>query len=250
MVTDDQTGGRGRLGRDWVSQPGKDLTFSVLLRPSLAPARAHLLSLAAALAVAETLETIPGLEGQVGVKWPNDVLLGGRKVCGILVEGSMDSDRLHWAVAGIGLNVNSDSAAFARGAGPEALQEWTGRPEPVSLGHSWAPHLARAPLLAQLLARLSERWSAVEGGDLLPVCGSATFSGAWRWRCSRVRRPTRRSWPARRPASVKRGSYSCARPTAGTVQVFAGDVTCGAAGKRRAGKPVRGIGLTGVARAY
>ena len=168
LVTDDQTGGRGRLGRDWVSQPGKDLTFSVLLRPALAPARAHLLSLAAALAVAETLETIPGLEGQVGVKWPNDVLLGGRKVCGILVEGAMDSDRLQWAVAGIGLNVNSDPAAFTRGARPETLQQWAGRPEPVSLGHFLGTDLARAPLLAQLLTRLTERWRDVEGGDLLP----------------------------------------------------------------------------------
>jgi BirA family transcriptional regulator, biotin operon repressor / biotin---[acetyl-CoA-carboxylase] ligase len=166
VVTDEQTGGRGRLGRGWVSQPGRDLTFSVLLRPALAPARAHLLSLAAALAVAETLETIPGLEGQVGIKWPNDVLLGDRKVCGILVEGSMDSDRLHWAVAGIGLNVNSDPGAFTRGVGAEALQEWAGRPEPASLSHALATNVPRAPLLAQLLARLTERWRDVEGGDL------------------------------------------------------------------------------------
>ena len=133
VVTDDQTGGRGRLDRTWGSDAAKTLTFSVLLRPSLAPGQAHLLSLAAALAVAEMLEALPGLEGRVAVKWPNDVLVGDEKVCGILLEGSMDADRLQWAVAGIGLNVNSASVcsgARSRAGGGEGVE---GRPPPVSL---------------------------------------------------------------------------------------------------------------------
>jgi BirA family biotin operon repressor/biotin-[acetyl-CoA-carboxylase] ligase len=167
MVTDEQTGGRGRLERTWWSEAGRDLTFSVLLRPSLAPTQAHLLSLAAALAVAEVLETLPGLEGRVAVKWPNDVLLGDEKVCGILLEGSMDFDRLHWAVAGIGLNVNST---------PSALVAARPRPRPVSLRECLGYDVPRAPLLAALLARLTRRWIDLEDrGD--PGPGAPTRPG-------------------------------------------------------------------------
>jgi biotin-[acetyl-CoA-carboxylase] ligase BirA-like protein len=162
VVTDEQTGGRGRLERTWTSEAGRDLTFSVLLRPSLAPAQAHLLSLAAALAVAEVLETLPGLDGRVAVKWPNDVLLGDEKVCGILLEGSMDVDRLHWAVAGIGLNVNSASSALVAALASGDADAWAGRPRPVSLRESLGYEVPRAPLLAALLARLTSRWTELE----------------------------------------------------------------------------------------
>ncbi len=167
VVTDEQTGGRGRLGRTWVSRAGRDLTFSVLLRPSLAPAQAHLLSLAAALAVAEILENIPGLEGRVGIKWPNDLLLGDRKLCGILLEGSMDADRLQWAVAGIGLNVNSDPADLVSGLSAETRTEWVGKPQPISLREHLGREVPRGPLLAALLARLTERWTGAAGRDVL-----------------------------------------------------------------------------------
>jgi BirA family biotin operon repressor/biotin-[acetyl-CoA-carboxylase] ligase len=170
MVADQQTGGRGRLGRVWSSEPGKDLTFSVLLRPSLAPAQAHLLSLAAALAVAEVLETLPdlgfpSLSGRVAVKWPNDVLVGDEKVCGILLEGSMDDDRLQWAVAGIGMNVNSSPAAMLKGLTPGQAEAWAGRPGPASLRERLGRDVPRAPLLAALLSRLTARWTELDEGD-------------------------------------------------------------------------------------
>ncbi|MBN1631622.1 MAG: biotin--[acetyl-CoA-carboxylase] ligase [Thermoleophilia bacterium] len=167
LVADEQTGGRGRLGRTWVSRRGQDLTFSVLLRPNLGPAQAHLLSLAAALAVAEVLEDLEGLEGRVAIKWPNDVLMGGRKVCGILLEGSMDADRLQWVVAGIGLNVNSDPEALLRGLDPNQEREWRGKPAPTSLHEELGHEISRAPLLARLLVRLTQRWKEVERPELL-----------------------------------------------------------------------------------
>lgn len=179
VVTDEQTGGRGRLGRTWSAEAGRDLTFSVFLRPSLAPAQAHLLSLAAALAVAEVVETLPGLGGRVAVKWPNDVLLGDEKVCGILLEGSMDVDRLHWAVAGIGLNVNSTSSALVAALEPGDAEAWAGRPRPVSLRESLGHEVPRAPLLAALLARLTSRWTELEDrNDRVP--DGAGGSGAAR----------------------------------------------------------------------
>jgi BirA family biotin operon repressor/biotin-[acetyl-CoA-carboxylase] ligase len=163
LVTEEQTGGRGRLGRNWVSAPGLDLTFSVLLRPALAPAQGHLLALATGVAVAEVLEEELDLEGEVKLKWPNDVLLGGKKVCGVLVEASADVGRVLWAVAGIGLNVNSQASRFPGSLSPEQAAEWRGRPLPVSLKEHLGRSIARAPLLAALLARLTHWWTAVGG---------------------------------------------------------------------------------------
>lgn len=160
VVTDEQTDGRGRLGRSWLSRPGKDLTFSLLARPAVAPARAHLVSLAAALAVAETLERLS--DGPVGIKWPNDVLLGADKVCGILVEGSMDADSLRWAVVGIGINVNSEPAAFVERLTAEERRPWIGRPRPVSLRERLGRQVPRAPLFASLLDSLTSHLSALE----------------------------------------------------------------------------------------
>jgi len=165
VVTDAQTAGRGRLSRTWSSRPGADLTFSVLLRPSLAPGEAHLLSLAAGLTVAEVLDTLPGFEGKATVKWPNDVLLGDKKVCGILLEGSMDAESLHWVVVGIGLNVNSLSSTLITASAPEEAAAWVGRPRPVSLREHMGCEMLRAPLLASLLERLGGRWAALEGGS-------------------------------------------------------------------------------------
>lgn len=170
VVTDHQTLGRGRLDRVWRNQAGRDLMFSVLLRPALAPGQAHLLSLAAALAVAETVEPLlaraagPGSDPvtAVQVKWPNDVVVDGAKLCGILLEGSMDGDRLHWAIAGIGLNVNSESSTL----GDEIEREDEGglglRPRPTSLRTCLGVNVPRALLLAALLRRLTMRWMELE----------------------------------------------------------------------------------------
>ncbi len=159
VATDAQLGGRGRLGRRWISQPGLDVTFSVGLRPVIAPDRVHLLVLSASVAVADSLSLIPGLAGRVGIKWPNDVLVDGRKVCGILSEASMDMDRIHWAVLGIGLNVNGRVEAARFGDRGE------GRPVPGSLAQLSGDRVPRALLLACVLDRLRQRLGQVTGGD-------------------------------------------------------------------------------------
>lgn len=105
-----QTRGRGRLGRRWVSPAGKGLWFSVLLRPQLRPQQMTQLTVAAATAVARAVRAQTGLKPEV--KWPNDLLFGGRKFGGILTELSGEQDRVRHAVLGIGLDVNVTASDF------------------------------------------------------------------------------------------------------------------------------------------
>src|ERR1700678_477221 len=101
LVAEEQTAGRGRMGRTWVAPPHAALTFSMLLRPSWVPARKlGWLSLLAGVSVATALRGVAGVDADV--KWPNDVLAGGRKLAGILAEVSGDT-----VVIGIGLNVST-----------------------------------------------------------------------------------------------------------------------------------------------
>jgi len=109
VVALEQGVGKGRMGRAWESPKG-GLWFSILLRPTIAVAELHKLSLLFGVAVAESLGSM-GLEARL--KWPNDVLIGGKKVCGILLESSAESDRVSHVIAGIGINANFPSGALS-----------------------------------------------------------------------------------------------------------------------------------------
>ncbi len=105
VVADCQSGGRGRMGRTWVSPPGVNLYFSLILRPKLPSFRVPQLTLLVAAAIHRALSAlVPEIE--VKIKWPNDLLLNGRKVCGVLCEMQSEPDLAHFVVVGIGLNVN------------------------------------------------------------------------------------------------------------------------------------------------
>ncbi len=99
VVADHQTAGRGRLGRAWVALPGASLLMSVLLRPSIPVERRHVLVMTAGLAMAEAVEAETGVVA--GLKWPNDLVVGGRKLAGILAEATGDA-----LVIGIGVNLD------------------------------------------------------------------------------------------------------------------------------------------------
>lgn len=104
ILAEEQTAGRGRFGRKWVTAPGQNLSFSVVLYPGKwAVSR---LSVAAAVAVARVLRHMYGLSP--GIKWPNDVRVNGKKVCGILVEAAIQNEQVRYAVLGVGVNVNMD----------------------------------------------------------------------------------------------------------------------------------------------
>lgn len=119
VVAEEQTGGRGRLGRSWHSPPRLGIWSSIVLRPQIPLKKASGLSLLAALAFAQTAEEQLGLK--VDLKWPNDGLIDGRKVLGILTEVSAETDRLYFAVCGTGINVSHLPTDF-----PAALRTTAG----------------------------------------------------------------------------------------------------------------------------
>src|SRR6266536_1177696 len=109
VVAEEQTAGRGRLGRSWVAPPGTSLLVSVLLRPALATADLWLVASLAGVALVDAVrELAPGRRGglRAGLKWPNDLLLGGRKAAGLLAEAGSGGGRLAWVTLGMGVNVN------------------------------------------------------------------------------------------------------------------------------------------------
>ncbi len=110
VVSDIQLAGRGRRGKAWMSAPNLGIWMSVLLRPNLHPSQVQTLTLAASVAVAKALEPME-IEG-LGIKWPNDILINKKKVCGILTELSAETEKVEWVVIGIGLNVNHKKEDF------------------------------------------------------------------------------------------------------------------------------------------
>lgn len=109
FVAEHQNGGKGRLGRPWNSPPKSGLWFTLLLRPDAAPAQVSNLTLLAGLAVSRAIHALTGCDAKI--KWPNDIVIGSKKVCGILTEMTAEIDRVHFAVVGIGTNVNDEGFA-------------------------------------------------------------------------------------------------------------------------------------------
>jgi BirA family biotin operon repressor/biotin-[acetyl-CoA-carboxylase] ligase len=113
-----QEAGRGRLGRTWVSAPGASLHVSLLLRPTLDPTGGSVLTLAAGLALAEACSSVAGID--VGCKWPNDLVTGGRKLGGVLTEASVPHGRFEFVVVGTGVNLTQRLGDFPEELRPTA----------------------------------------------------------------------------------------------------------------------------------
>jgi len=145
VIAECQTSGRGRRGRTWLSTPRKGVWFSVILRPRVAPAQAAQLTLLAAVAVAAAVRELTGLP--LGIKWPNDLLFGGRKVCGILTEIKAEIDAIEYVVLGIGLNVNQEATDF----NPDI------KPLATSICLELNRKVERLPLFQKILYQL-EKW--------------------------------------------------------------------------------------------
>lgn len=104
-ISEIQESGKGRRGRSWSSPKGAGIWMSLLIRPDFPPMQASMMTLVAAMAVEKAIDTVTGLPS--GIKWPNDIVVGGKKVCGILTEMSAEIDFINYVVIGIGINVNN-----------------------------------------------------------------------------------------------------------------------------------------------
>lgn len=152
FVADEQTQGRGRRGHAWVSPPGQNLIFSVVLRPNIASERASALSLVAGLAVRAAAAR--RVQKAVGIKWPNDVLVGDKKLAGILVESRMRGADIEAVVIGIGVNVHMVEL-------PEEIASVA-----TSLALLGDPAPSRETFLAEVLAELESRLRIFEADGL------------------------------------------------------------------------------------
>lgn len=151
VVAEEQTAGKGRLGRSWHSRREENLTFSMIVTPDLQPGEGGILSLTAALAVAETLTESTGSAAEC--KWPNDVLLAGKKCCGILSESVSITGRTAAVVIGIGVNVNQTD--FPSGIGGTA----------TSMKLASGKSFERTAVLASLLGHFETLYGLVRSRD-------------------------------------------------------------------------------------
>ncbi len=173
VLADEQTAGRGRLGRTWWSPPGTAIAMSLLLRPTFPPLRAHRLTMLAGLAAAEAIEQVTGL--RVGLKWPNDVVVEREarskgqetiflKLGGILCEASIAGEAFEFAVVGLGLNINVDFRS--RADLPEATSLM------MELGHE----VDRLAILRALVERFAERYAIIGRDESLHTNWSARLT--------------------------------------------------------------------------
>jgi BirA family biotin operon repressor/biotin-[acetyl-CoA-carboxylase] ligase len=217
VIAEAQTAGRGRLGRSFFSPPHVNLYTSILLRPELTTDRAPTWILAAASAVAECVaEEVGGADGTaVEIKWPNDVLLGGLKTCGILMELVAEASRVAFLVLGIGVNLNVERERF-----PAEFRH---------LATSLAAHTGRRVDRARFTRRLYERLE-----ETLDLCAAGGFEAVrprFEARFRMAGRPVRvQGGPGGELAGVARGidaDGALLVETSGgeLARVIAGDVT-------------------------
>lgn len=142
IIAEEQTAGRGRMARPWSSSAGKGVWMSVIIRPALTPQQAPQMTLVAAVAVTRAIQEMTGIDPDI--KWPNDILVKGKKVTGILTELQADPDQVKAVILGIGMNVNQDETDF-----PEELNGIA-----ASLKMLTGKQVDRAQLIAKTLGFL------------------------------------------------------------------------------------------------
>jgi BirA family transcriptional regulator, biotin operon repressor / biotin---[acetyl-CoA-carboxylase] ligase len=195
IVADEQTAGRGRFDRRWITQPGAALAYTLIIRPTVAEVEKFFtFSPWSAIAVCEALEEF-GLHPQI--KWPNDVLVHGRKICGILAEAEWSDDRVTGLVVGTGVNVTRAAlppaldlnfpATCVEAETGRTVPRWTLLKKILSSMLSWRPNLASAEFFAAWERRLAFRdeWVRIGNGkdpslDQLGIVRSLNPDGSLR----------------------------------------------------------------------
>ena len=157
LIAETQSAGKGRMQRAWHSPPGANIYTSIILRPQFEPDRAPQMSLAAGVAVAETLN--PYCPGDVSLKWPNDVLIGQKKVCGILTQMKMSGSAVDFVVVGIGINVNWNHEQF-----PEDIQ-----PMATSVSIEAGREISRLELIIRLYENMAKCYRELSQSGFAPI---------------------------------------------------------------------------------
>ncbi len=170
VFAESQTKGRGRLGRKWISPERKGLWFSILLRPDLRPQETTQLTVASATALRRAIESETGLKPEI--KWPNDILIGGKKVAGILTELSAELDKVKHVILGIGVDVNLDAGEL-----PAELKKTA-----TSLKIETGKMISRAELAVAILRELDEDYAKVCAGQF------AAVADEWEKHCATIGR--------------------------------------------------------------
>ncbi|MBC7111545.1 MULTISPECIES: biotin--[acetyl-CoA-carboxylase] ligase [Methanothermobacter] len=153
VIAKTQSRGRGRRGKPWISPQG-GIWMSIILRPEVHPSRAPLLTLVAGVAVARTLRDECGLD--VGIKWPNDILIGDKKVCGILTEAHARFNTLEYVVVGVGIDTNVDISHF-----PDDLREGA-----TSIKNELKRDIKSSELIARFLRNFEEAYNSFKEGKM------------------------------------------------------------------------------------
>lgn len=212
VIAEEQSQGRGRRGRIWFSPAGQGLYATVLLRPPLPPSEAPKLTLLTAVATAEALERETGLP--IRIKWPNDILVNGCKLAGILAEIGTEMDTVDFAVIGLGLNVNIPQASFPSDLRTPATSLFieTGRP------------FSRVRLLQSWLEALEETYTLFRRGNF------ADILSRWKILADIVGSRIAVDLPGRRYSGevqeVDENGVLILREPGGTLQrIFSGDIT-------------------------
>lgn len=211
VIAEEQSAGRGRVGRSWFSEKTSGIYFSLILRPPLAPVHAPLLTLAAGLAGYEAVRNVTGLP--VDIRWPNDLTIGTRKFAGILTEMLAETDRVHHVVVGVGINVNHTKL-------PAELE---------TIATSLRIEGGRAYSRLEILARLLESFDRYSNRLLTPE-GKQTILAGWSAASSyasgkRVRVSTGTEEFTGTTAGLDANGLLCIRREDGRVEaVLAGDI--------------------------
>lgn len=157
VIAEFQDNGRGRMGRAWVSPPGRGVSMSLLLRPDVPLQLAPQLTLLAAVALCRSLSRETGLE--IGIKWPNDLLVQGRKISGILLESATEDERLRYVAVGLGISVNLEAGDY-----PEELLE-----RAVSLRIAAGRPFDRSTLIAAVLLEFEQLYTIYKEQGFEPI---------------------------------------------------------------------------------
>ena len=156
-VAGEQTAGKGRRGRSWIDPPGAGIAMSILLRPEISSENASMLTLVAALAATKAIRTLTGLDAKI--KWPNDVVLSGKKAVGILTQMSTEEDAIRYVIVGIGVNVNREHF-------PEEIEQTA-----TSLKLESGRTISRSSLVAEILQEFETYYARfLEKNDLSELC--------------------------------------------------------------------------------